>query len=384
MEATEELLKGGCDLRFISPDARRHFERSVPKSLCVDHELNVHQLTDAVVLPGCPKGGGVVSADGEYFESSFVHRGHGQSGAYSAEVVDEVSDPVIYIGLFNLCWGHCLTDGLKFIWALFSNKLPEDDRKHARVVYTMLYPRATLPKNFLALLQRLGIEENRLLRVDRPTRFAKLYLPDESFWFDKGVGRFYTKEYADLLNRISLREVKLTGEKIYLTRSAWKGRVADYGESRIANYFRDRGYRIVSPENLSLEESIDILGGCSTLAATEGSIAHNAVFLRPGSNLVLLRKADWFNDYQLAIDSAKKLLVTYVDANRTILMDGTAPWNGPFFLYVTKYLVSFGGGRAHFPVGEYVRYVFTVLHMKVHGRLRGLKAWIRVRIGRAV
>lgn len=336
-------------------------------------ELDVKVLENAIFLPGNARGGGVISSEGDYQPSSYTSRCFAEARKYDYEEVllEHSDEEVICLGIVNPCWGHCLTDSLKFLWVRFSDRHSLRNIKNLKFVYAMQYPNQVLPDNFLGVLSRLGIPETRLVKVTKPTRFKRIYLPEECFWHEPGRGRFFTIEYEHLLDVLTSGLRKGQDRKIYLTRSRWRGRTIDYGETQIAEYFHAIGYEVISPELVPFSEFLSMMANCSVLAATEGSIAHNAVFLRKGARIVLLRKSKWSNDYQRAINVARHLDVLYIDANRTWLVNPKTPWEGPFFLYVSPALRAWGGEvKCMFPYGQYVMYLLEILCMKAFRFMR--------------
>ena len=72
----------------------------------------------------------------------------------------------------------------------------------------------------------------------------------------------------------------------------------------------------------------------------------------------LLRKANYCNTFQVAINKARQLNVTYIDVNKSNVLphDVRICW-GPFFLYQSRELSRFAGVKpVPFPVGSYVKY----------------------------
>lgn len=108
-----------------------------------------------------------------------------------------------------------------------------------------------------------------------------------------------------------------------------------------------------------------MLQGCKSFATTEGSCSHNALFMKPGSELIVVRKIDSCNGYQHPINSMKELNVTYIDASLTHFpSDRKKPWAGPFFIYLNKRLAAFAGVRPHFPVKTYCQYAWPQVKRK--------------------
>ena len=89
---------------------------------------------------------------------------------------------------------------------------------------------------------------------------------------------------------------------------------------------------------------------CKSFAATEGSISHNAVFCEPGSDVVIVRKCNDVNKYQMAVNEIADVNVTYIDAHHSTKVPKDAPWVGPFYLYINNKLEEYYGFKIfHFP-----------------------------------
>ena len=65
------------------------------------------------------------------------------------------------------------------------------------------------------------------------------------------------------------------------------------------NVFRKKGFKVFSPEELTVKQQIALLMNCDEFASTEGSCAHNSIFCKPGTKVLILRKADYANSYQI-------------------------------------------------------------------------------------
>ena len=173
-------------------------------------------------------------------------------------------------------------------------------------------------KNFSRMLEILGIEPNRLQPIERPTHFDKIILPDESFFTSGGFRRF-TKEYREMIDRIRDFALKnrmpTSNKKIYY----FHGRKAQTGEERLAQYFKAKGYEIVLPEKLTLDEQLNLLINCESFVSTVGSCSHNSIFLRNGTEVILIpRSGNINNSYQLALNAIYPLNITYINSTLSI------------------------------------------------------------------
>lgn len=309
----------------------------------LDHKdsrrLVLNRFESAVIVPAGEHGGGLYSTKGLVDWSNFNGR---EEPTYDgpSEYCDE---EVLYIGMMFGVWGHCLTDFLRHVWPLLKHKF--------KVAYTTVLPTNKMPDNYFRMLNALGVPNEDIIRITRPTKFRSVLFGDPSNYRDEGRnGRFFTQEYVDTIEKIRAyylaeKECPEHVEAVYLSRSGWKKGQVDFGEHLVETAFmRYYNCKVVHPESLSLGAMIRLLSSCDTLVTTEGSIAHNSVFMREGTNLISIRKTDYVNWYQPMISQSRQLNVTYIDANYTYLLPpGNAPWFGPFLMGVNRKLADYLG-----------------------------------------
>lgn len=334
--------------------------------------LSIRHLHDVVMLPKVGYAG--LYKDGKAIDYSYFSCAAPMKDRFSAEAlgnnIPEIQEPVFFLGKFNVCWGHCITDHLKFLWPfLDSQRHPELLR--CKLVYTMLSKTDKLPRNYLQILKAFGIDVSRLQRVDRATILRDCYLADECFSsvkLEREDEHCYTQDYDKIVERIckSFSREGAFPKKVYLTRKGWTAR-REYGEQFLEEVFKSSGYEIVHPEQLKFETFVSTINHAEVVVATECSCSHNALFMRKGAKLVLLRKYDRVNSYQMTINQVRDLDVHYVDVGRPVMfVDNENRSAGPFFMYVTKQLADFLGVKSHFPISEFVRYMSVVLTLKCY------------------
>ena len=192
-------------------------------------------------------------------------------------------------------------------------------------------------KNFRRLLEISGVDVSKLQPITHPTQFANVILPDESF-LTTNDGKFFTAEYRETVDRIrdfALKNQTPSAKKIYY----FYGR-NQVGEERIAEYFRSKGYEIVSPETLTLDEQLNVLINAESFASTLGSCAHNSIFLRDGTETILIpRAANRMTGYQQPINQICSLNAIYVDSSLSIF----ETFNGPYCYIISPQLKKFFG-----------------------------------------
>lgn len=281
--------------------------------------------------------GGIVDNRNEFIENSFVNANVG--AAYSpTEPVQYSSATVVYLGLFYPVWGHVITDNIRRLWFL-KNDVFKSYFKDCPLVYVpfggVCFPEHH--QNFRRLQEILELEPERFQPILHPVQFENIILPDESFFGEKDM--LFTNEYRAMIEDVKIFALKnrtpTSSNKIYFYYGT-----GQIGEERLAQYFRSKGYEIISPELLTFDEQLNLLINAESFASTLGSCAHNSLFLREGTEAIFIpRAANRFTDYQSAINRISNLNVTYIDSTLSIL----ETFNGPYCFIISRQLKNFFG-----------------------------------------
>lgn len=359
----------------------RHPLQNALRNFCahdffLDRKLKISCLEDAVIA--CNPAAGICV--GKEFRSESMVHSFWMSKRFQCipEICEFLDEDVIFLGSMNACWGHCITDNLKHLWPFVTGAVYDIEKSCPRLRFAYVIDEGgrDIPRNFCAILETLGIQKERIIRVKTPTRFRRIFLPDASFFSEESTKRrYYTNEFRLTVDAIVAKaaphEDESCYEKVYLTRSGWKKGNPDFGEDAVESVFKSKGYKVIRPEECSLSRMIALMKGCRSLATTEGSCAHNSIFMQEGSELIILRKADYVNEYQPVINQMRGLDVTYVDAHHsTCLTSKDAPFGGPFFLCVTRELSNYANVPRRFSLWLFARYCIFgwCLRMKVISR----------------
>ena len=164
----------------------------------------------------------------------------------------------------------------------------------------------------MRLLEILDIDVDRLQPITQPTQFDKIILPDSSY------GGGFTQEYRETIDRLrdfaKKNRTPTSSNKVYYL----YGR-NQFGEERLAEYFKSKGYDIVSPEKLTLDEQLNLLINADSFASTLGSCAHNSLFLRDSTEVIIIpRSTNFAKPYQLVINQVNPLNVNYIDSSLSV------------------------------------------------------------------
>lgn len=364
---------------FVAESAKRRIEEENAFEHLSGEAPRILELENACVVPRSRASAGGMFADGRRIPDSAF----GEAIPVGDEPPNVFSDvpfedeEVVYIGMLLPAWGHCLTDNLRHLWFLVDDRY--GSLKNCTMVYTA-WNRDPLPENFFKILDHLGVARSRLRKIGNPVRFRKVHFPTPCFRGETTAGRHfrtYTREYGRLIEKVGAGIPPHAGaDSVYLTRNGLQP-YRDCGEGLVEDAFLRAGYAVVRPDSLSLEDQIALLKGCRRLAGTDGSVLHNSVFLSRGASLAIVRKADYFNSYQGALNQLRDLDVTYIDAHKSVMNSAERPYEGPFFMYVSGHLAKFAGIRkGPFPVFLFVRYVIVSFVRAV------ARKWLRLPRGR--
>ena len=311
-------------------------------------ELSWKVYDDATVLPYAkgypPADGGLVDSKGNYIDGSGLHRGMGK--AYKVRKIRYIDETVVLLGIWPNIWGHWLTDNIRRLWVL-KNKEFMSQYGDCKFIYLPYYHQ-DIGKNPRELLNILDIEKVTLECEDKVTKYKRVILPDECFFRTPDTNRYYTKEYVDLINDI--RSFARNGftdtgiRKVYFTYGKYSN-IRTMNEYRLEEFFKRLGYKIISPEEYTFREQLDILLSCTEFASTAGSASHNTMFLKEKTKAYLIPRTDFITEYQFAIDEICDLDITYVDSSMSLYTHPDHPWGGPFFYIISDNLLSLFGKR---------------------------------------
>ncbi len=316
------------------------------KSAESEKELGYTEIENGYVLPMKGINGGVADKEGQWVKNTGLHDYLGSSYEFEKGNAKESEETVIYFGALHGVWGHCITDCISRAWFLFSEEY-EKKYKGCKIVYSP-FEGFKWTQNFKELLELIGIEVEELTAVEEVTRYNKIIIPERSFYNDENGVRYFTKEYREIIKKITdgvKRSEDERYEKIYLTCTHFSRK--QIGEEKLEKFFKKQGYSIIAPEEYSFKEQLAMFKRCEFLAATDGSAAHNSMFLNSGAQVIIIPRAYFWTEYQLALNYVNDCEVYYVDSTLSdYIPKREFRWVGPFYFFVSENLLSFFGEEA--------------------------------------
>ena len=376
------------DLTYVSNELRIKKQPSIiPAAL--DNELTVQNYENAYIAPYIQFNvslGGVVTSKMEVVVDNEKEI---DSSKYDYSETEIERKTVIYVGFINNCFGHWFTDALRKMWFLMTEQGHRLISQGIEVVYVSPSP---LQQVAVEIFKLAGIDTERFRYIDKLTLFDKVIVPENCFChlrFQKGYP--YHKVWGHMIENIKQNvkncpspELNQENSLVYLTRTNLANNKKDFGEINVQRIFAAKGYKVIAPEKLCIIEQIRLMQNCKSLVTTEGSISHLALFCRPGTEVVILCKANYRNGYQELINDYAKLNVTYIEAHHSIKADINKPWVGPFYLCINNYLERyFGHPIMHMPywlMPSYWKYTRNIIYrtaVKVNVHATKVKTIIR-------
>jgi len=240
------------------------------------------------------------------------------------EIRDE---EVIFGGVLMVGFGHVFLESLSRLWYVVKNK--EDNRK---IVFLKISKISEFHYEFLRLL---GIPKERIEIIDKPTQFSKVVIPDETIYALYG----YKKEYNIVFDEIRKNVVPKNDKKIYLTRTQLKEHY-DENEEFFEQFYEKRGYKIIAPETLPLEEQIAYVSGADEIVTTAGTLSHFALFMDYNKKIVIFnRKQSRPLIPQFIVNEARNMNAIHIDAMLELLPIEHV--NGTVCLYPTEHFKKY-------------------------------------------
>ena len=347
------ILSKYCYESETTRDWLAHLE----KTHLTNTELKAERYSDAIMVPDEGRleafSGGVFDANGQAIKGSFQRGGlltaEKLRQNLDAEEPEMLNEEIVYLGQYRNQWGSFLVDSVSRLWyALDCNENCKFAFLATQQVLGGIHP------NTWKFLNALGIKENQIYYITKPTRVKKLIIPEMSFVpygtvavTDHEQIPRYHRAYLDTIYRVTdcIGNINIdVHEKVYFSRSKFsKKSRTDFGEDLIVRMLQENNFYIVYPEEHSLEEQIFYVNTCKVFASIGGSCAHNIVFSKTRPQMILFNRMNGFQWHQWMLDEMAKVEpITYVD----MYCEPFKAWfkttlSGPYLYLINKNVTRF-------------------------------------------
>ena len=232
----------------------------------------------------------------------------------SSEKVQEIDNEVIYLGNLKNHWGHFLIDCANRLWYALQNP-------HMKAVFIVEHGK----KNFSLLpairrfLELLKFNFDNLLFVSEVCHCKRIIIPESSYIRGGHSSTEFIKMFDEIIGTISPAK-KISAEKIYFTRLDYgAAQRKEFGEEILANLFKKNGFKIIAPEQFSVDEQIYMINNCKMIAGVSGSAMHNLLFSKGYKECIICNKTFDINLPQFDINKMRNISCTYIDTCECLL-----------------------------------------------------------------
>ena len=244
------------------------------------------------------------------------------------EDIGQLDEDVIFGGSLTGHFGHFTVEHLCRMWYVLQH--PELNLKILFIIATWGYRHW-----FEDFFRLMGIDKDRIVYVDKPTQCRSVIVPEQAQYWNS-----YTKEWTlpfqAIKSHVKPAEFK-EPKKLYLTRTKLGVINANvHNEKYFEDFFAARGFEIVSPEKLTLDEQMSLIMGADEIAATLGTLTHWALFCKPTAKFIMLLRTsnddgriqrfinNVFKNYYI-VDVSKNFMFAYHNVGE-FLIGSTKYW----------------------------------------------------------
>lgn len=188
----------------------------------------------------------------------------------NTQVNEVIEGNSAYLGNLYSHYGHFITEGLSRFFD-FENLNNFDSILFSPFIFD--YPKTQLRDYHKYFFEQLGIDQSKIkvlyntVKIEKVTVFKQLWTLNDSV--EPELNRLY--EYL----RGIKPQNKIVGQRFFFSRRK-EDRISNQEE--VQNLFVSEGFKLLFPEEISLEEQMSIYKGENLIVTTSGSIAHNLLF----------------------------------------------------------------------------------------------------------
>lgn len=274
-------------------DCKRNYKK--------DGELGVREVKNGIILPArYVKGsagfsaGGVCDGNFNFIAGLIKEYSHppGWGGIAEAYKVNEdeltySDEKVVFGGVLIAYFGHMLLDNMSRLWWHVENR----DNNYRYVFITTMDDEKPWFHDFFDLL---GIPEDKIIILKRPTRFREILVPDEAVHSWDHYNEKWSKVFEVLsCNALKLCENEVLPPKIYITKSQYEsGGSKTFNEEYFEQFYKRLGYEVIAPEKFPVWKQIALAANAKAIASTLGSTCHFNLFSKKGTRIDILLRVD--------------------------------------------------------------------------------------------
>ncbi len=189
-----------------------------------------------------------------------------------------------FIGNSHRHFGHFFLEALPRLWAL--QYLPKDLKNEIKFI---VYEDDLKPFMF-EFFALYGINRDKIISVKDIAVIENLILPDLPYRTHRWISKLFSIHIQKIKDNITIDR---NDKKIFLSRSGVGDRPLK-NRKYVEDYFKDIGYDIIHPEEMSVYNQIKIIMESSEIAGEVGSQMYLSVFAEKNTKLRILAPQNFY------------------------------------------------------------------------------------------
>lgn len=243
-----------------------------------------------------------------YFRSNSV-----PSDLYSA--ADVLYQPAFYFdGEHMFHYGHFLLETLPRLWCWKGVDLSR-----------MVFLSGNIDSEFVTKLAApFGVRPDMMVKLDRPMLVRNLTVARQPYVLERTISQNarnvfrHISEWYDRQSPI---------EKIYVSRRKFGGNRHLTNEKEIEGIFSDHGFEIIHPQQMTIEDQVNVFGNAKVIAGPSGTAMYNLVFGRKKQRAIILASDQFVTRNDALINHGSDCEITYICGKSDPNLPGMkSPW----------------------------------------------------------
>lgn len=304
------------------------YTKNISKELHLEYLPDVKYITEGIILPlrkeytpGMVYRGGVCDSEFNFLGGFIRCKENLKAWAtcsegyeVTGEQMEFIDETVVFGGVLIGNFEHALFECLSRLWWFCEN--PDCEY---RFIFLM---DGTPPTFVMEFLDLIGLKKEQIVFLDKPTKFSRVILPEESAHMYSG----FTDKYVCVYDRIKEQccqskyneKYDVKYDKVYITeKKTLKRTVAN--EGFFENYFTQQGYSVIDRDKVSFKEQVQILAGAKKVACTIGTTSRMLMFCDNNVELTAIACTSNFVSEQLIVNQVRNINCIYIDASMNFL-----------------------------------------------------------------
>lgn len=226
---------------------------------------------------------------------------------------DRIDETVIWGGVMIDHPGHLLVETFpERMWWVCKNR---EINYRVAIIIKGKEQSARFIEEFCELVD---LPTERILIVKKPTQFSEVIVPDQSEWLYLHTTPYeVTDEFKAFYDDIRKKLTPGPYKKVYLTKRKTQ-RANVIGEDYFIDFYKQRGFEIIDPEDYTIKEKAEIMYGADEVVSPVGTNTLFSIFCKPTVKLTTFTRIKCQNLFSqnLAVETAgiEEVYVVNTDA----------------------------------------------------------------------